>query len=155
MRGVAAALFAAAIFALAACARTRPGPAEVDPRNDLCAFCRMPVSDRRLAAQIAQSGEETKFFDDIGCLRDHLAGGSLPRRAAIYVADHRTGAWVPAEKALFTRCPSVATPMGSHLLAHADASSRDRDPAARGGAPVTMGGALGPSSAPATGGNAP
>ena len=155
MRGIAATLLAAAILALAACARTRPAPAEVDPRNDLCASCRMPVSDRRLAAQIAESGEEPKFFDDIGCLRDHLAGRSLSERAAIYVADHGTGAWVPAEKAVFTRCPSVATPMGSHLLAHAGASSRDRDPAARGGAPVTMREALGPSSVPATGGSAP
>jgi copper chaperone NosL len=152
MRRSAAKFLALAILAAAGCARGRPAPAQLDPRNDLCAWCRMPVSDRRLAAQIVRSGEEPKFFDDLGCLRDHLSGRVLSPRAAIYVADHRTGAWVSAEAAVYTRCPAVSTPMGSHLLAHADAASRDHDPAARAGEPVTMREALGPS-APAGGGN--
>ena len=154
MRRPAMALLSVAILTVAACARGKPAPASLDPRNDLCASCRMPVSDRRLSAQLVESGEEPKFFDDLGCLRNHLSGRAPSSRAAIYVADHRTGAWVPAEAAVYTRCPSVSTPMGSHLLAHTDASSRDRDPAARGGEPVTMREALGPS-APARGGNAP
>lgn len=154
MRCSAARLIALAIVTAASCARGRPGPAGLDPRNDLCASCRMPVSDRRLSAQVVQSGEEPKFFDDLGCLRGHLSGRALSPRAAIYVADHRTGAWVPAEAAVYTRCPAVSTPMGSHLLAHSDASSRDRDPAARGGEPVTMREALG-APAPGGGGNAP
>ena len=154
MRRATLAFLVLAALAAAACARGKPAPADLDPRNDLCSSCRMPVSDRRLSAQIVESGEEPKFFDDLGCLRDHLSGRALSPRAAIYVADHRTGAWVPAEAAVYTRCPSVSTPMGSHLLAHADASSRDRDPAARNGEPVTMREVLGPS-APAGGGNAP
>lgn len=148
-------LLAAGILALAACGGAPPAPTPLDPRNDLCASCRMPVSDRRLAAQIVESGGEPRFFDDIGCLQSHLAGRAPSRRAAIYVADHRTGAWVSAEKAVYTRCPSLWTPMGSHLVAHEDASSRDRDPVARGGTAVTMAEALGRSSTPAAGGNAP
>jgi copper chaperone NosL len=80
------------------------------------------------------------------------------------VADHRTRAWVAADRALYTRCPAVSTPMGSHLIAHADAASRDRDAVTRGGTAVTIGEALGPSvspdgpkentPAPATGGKA-
>ena len=53
------------------------------------------------------------------------------------MADHRTGAWVRAETALYTKVASLETPMGSHLIAHADAASRDADPAARGGVPRT------------------
>jgi hypothetical protein len=32
--------------------------------------------------------------------------------------------------------PSLETPMGSHIIAHATEASRDADPAARGGEPV-------------------
>ena len=47
-------------------------PAALDTRNETCRSCRMPVSDPRLAAQLAAPGEEPVFFDDIGCLRDFL-----------------------------------------------------------------------------------
>ena len=119
----------------AACGGGPPTPSEVDTRNDTCAHCRMTVSDPNLAAQIAAPGEEPRFFDDIGCLKEYLAGGATsPRGAVACVADHRTGEWVRADRALYTRVPELATPMDSHLMAHADLASRDRDPGAQGGA---------------------
>jgi copper chaperone NosL len=128
---------AAAIVALLACGSGVPKPAPLDTTNDRCAYCRMPVSDSRLAAQIVAPAEEPRFFDDLGCLAGELArSGGLPSRSVVYVADHRSGDWIPRETAVFTRSPAAETPMASHLLAHADAASRDRDPAARGGAPV-------------------
>jgi copper chaperone NosL len=139
------ALRAAALATLlaSACPRGEPSPAKLDPRTEACAFCRMAVSDPRSAAQLVAPGEEPLFFDDIGCLRGRLAASPPPRGAAAFVADHRTGAWVRAERAVYTHQPAVETPMGSHLLAHSDAASRDADPAARGGRPVAAGEALG------------
>ncbi|MGH9368979.1 MAG: nitrous oxide reductase accessory protein NosL [Thermoanaerobaculia bacterium] len=130
---------AAAVFLAAGCAGSEVPPAELDAGNQLCASCRMPVDDPRLAAQITAPREEPRFFDDIGCLADYLSVSQpLQKGAVLYVADHHTKAWVRAEKALFTRSPRVDTPMGSHLVAHADAASRDRDPAAREGTPVSF-----------------
>ncbi len=124
----------AAIFlVLLACGRGAPPPAELDTRNELCAFCRMPVSDRRLAAQILSRGADPRFFDDLGCLAGLLARDGRPAGSAIYVTDHATGRWVPAESAVYTRSAVLQTPMGSGLLAHADVVSRDADSAARGG----------------------
>ena len=105
-------------------------PAAVDTRNDSCAHCRMTVSDVRFAGQIVAPGEEPRFFDDVGCLRDYLKQHAAPTGATAYVADHRTKAWVVAAKAVYVRNEQVDTPMGSHLLAFADAASRDA------GAPV-------------------
>jgi copper chaperone NosL len=108
----------------------------------------MPVSNPRLAAQLAAPGEEPRFFDDIGCLRDFLSRGAQPAPGAVaYVADHRTGAWVPADRAVFSRCSSVETPMNSHIVAHADAASRASDPSASACAPLApseLFGAAGP-----------
>jgi copper chaperone NosL len=126
----------AALLALLHCAGAEPAPAPLDAKNDLCRVCRMPVSDPHLAAELVAPGEEPLFFDDIGCLRDHLGRSPAASGGVAYVADHRTGAFVRADRAVFTRCAAVDTPMASHLLAHGDAASRDADPAARGGASV-------------------
>jgi copper chaperone NosL len=122
---------------LVACGTSVPEPAVLDTRNDVCGTCRMTVSMQKFAAQVVAPGELPVFFDDIGCLARYLKEHpDLPRGAASFVADHRTGAWAPAASAVFTRAPGVETPMGSHLLAHATVASRDADPAARDGADV-------------------
>jgi copper chaperone NosL len=119
-----------AVLGAAAC--TASGPAPLDTRNDACAWCRMAVSDPRFAAQLALPGEDPRFFDDVGCLSDYLrAKPDLAEGARAYVADHRTKAWVDAATAVYTRVGAVEAPMRSHLVAHADAASRDAD--ARGG----------------------
>jgi copper chaperone NosL len=123
------------IALLSACAAGAPPPVVIDTRNDACRHCRMIVSDLRVAAQIVAPGEEPLVFDDIGCLRDYLASAPASNDAVVYVADHRTGAWVEAGDAVFTK-GTVETPMNSGIIAHADAASRDADDAARGGTAV-------------------
>lgn len=102
-------------------------PAQVDTRNDACANCRMPVSDVRFAGQIVAPGEDPRFFDDLGCLRDFLKKAAAAKGAIAYVADHRTKEWVAAHKAVYVRNEQVQTPMASHVIAFADAASRDAD----------------------------
>lgn len=132
-----------------ACTRGSVQPSAVDTRNDSCTNCRMAVSDGRFAAQLAAPGEEPKFFDDLGCLHDYLAKKPhLPIGTVAFVADHRSGAWVRASQAVFARREMLETPMGSHLIAHADASSRQADPAAAGGKSVSREEIFGPSGPP-------
>jgi len=93
-------------------------------------------------------GENPRFFDDLGCLADFLKAGKAPSRAVAFVADHRTKAWVRADRAVYTRVPGLETPMGSHVIAHADAASRDADADARGGSPVAVSEMFGPGGPP-------
>lgn len=102
-------------------------PVSLDPDNDTCRFCRMPVSQPALAAQLVAPGEEPAFFDDIGCLSRFLARQAAPRGAVAFVTDHRTGEWVRADLAVYARVPSIDTPMGSHLVAHRDLASQAAD----------------------------
>jgi copper chaperone NosL len=102
--------------------------------GDTCAHCRMAVSNARFAGQIAAPGEEPLFFDDIGCLVKALGGKPLDHA---YVSDHRTREWIPAKTALYTRVPALETPMGSHIIAHANERSRRADADATGGKPMT------------------
>ena len=149
MRPLARPAFLAAALAVLACGGGPVRPAALDTKHDACRSCRMPVSDPRVAAQLAAPGEEALFFDDIGCLRDFLGSGQPPKPGAVaFVADHRTGAWVPATGAVFSRCPSVETPMGSHLLAWTDDASRSADAARQGCAPLEGTAVFGPGGPP-------
>lgn len=129
-------------FAAIACADGAARPVDIAMNSDACAHCRMTIVSKTTAAEIVAPGEEPRFFDEVGCLRDYLAHTTIPPDAAVFVADHRTGAWVDARTAVFART-SVSTPMVSGLLAYADAGSRDADPAARGGAPIEVATVLG------------
>ena len=134
---------------LLGCTSGPPGPVALDTKNEQCAFCRMAVSDARFAAQLVAPGEEAKFFDDIGCFADYLAQKKpLPKGALGYVADHQTKAWVRAEQALYTKVPALETPMASHIVAHSEAATRDADPAAKGGLPLTLQEVYGPQGPP-------
>ncbi|HET7754536.1 MAG TPA: nitrous oxide reductase accessory protein NosL [Anaeromyxobacteraceae bacterium] len=141
---------AAMLLALAiGCRRSPPGPAALDTRHDTCAHCRMAVSDVHFAAQLVAPGEEPRFFDDIGCLRDWLhANPRVPARAIAFVADHGDGRWVPAASAVYVRVPGLQTPMGSHLIAHVAAMSTAADPSATGGTQLTAADVFGPSGPP-------
>lgn len=127
----------------AACAPGPPQPLDIRAGEDTCAHCRMTIVSMTTAAQIVEPGEEPIMFDEIGCLWSFVAGTPLGGGAIVFVADHRTGEWVDAATAVFTRT-SVHTPMSSGLLAHADLASQEADPAAQGGAPVTLEAVLGP-----------
>jgi hypothetical protein len=75
-------------------------------------------------------------------LPDVRAGRRAPSRsthdAAVFVADHRSGAWVPAASAVYTRSAAHRTPMASGIFAHADSASRDADPGVAHGETVAV-----------------
>lgn len=123
----------------AGCVAGPPGPAPLDTATETCRSCRMAVSDARLAAQVVAPGEDAVFFDDLACLEAYLEGQASISERVVYVADHRTAAWVAAAGAIYTRTLHVQTPMGGGVIAHADAASRGADPASLGGtdAPIS------------------
>ena len=128
-----------ALTSLMACAPSVPQPAAFDAANEPCRYCRMVGSDGRFAAELVAPREEPVWFDDIGCLANYLAtAASLAPGTVAYVADHRTREWVPAATAVYAMDDSIATPMNSHLVAHASTASRaaDEDVRATGAIPI-------------------
>jgi copper chaperone NosL len=132
-------ILAAVSIVVIACGASVPPPAVLDATHEPCGSCRMVVSDPRFASQIVAPYEEPKFFDDLGCLTRYLAETpALPKGAVVYVADHRTKAWVRADRAVYTRVDALAAPMGSRVVAHETAASRDADQDASKGTPLVV-----------------
>jgi copper chaperone NosL len=115
----------------AACGRGGTGPVPFQTGAP-CAYCRMTLVSPELAAEIVAPGEDPRFYDDIGCLANDLRKVAARPGARVYVADHRTAAPIDAATARYTRVDTLETPMGSHLVAHADDASRRADPAVQG-----------------------
>jgi copper chaperone NosL len=92
----------------------------------------MIISDARNAAQAVSPSDDTRFYDDIGCLaRDRAARAKGLR---LFVRDGAADGWLPVEQAFFARPAGLETPMGYGITAFAsEAAARraDRDGTAR------------------------
>src|SRR5512133_2134668 len=94
-------LVAVAALVVLAC---KPSPDELSPGKEQCAACGMEISKTKFAAQLVAHGQGTLFFDDISCLAAYLDDPQhYAANSVAYVADHRTGEWVPASKAIYAR----------------------------------------------------
>jgi copper chaperone NosL len=129
-------IVAAWVLLDAGCGAGSTAPAVLDPGHENCGTCRMVISDASFASQIVTPNEEPRFFDDFGCLTRYLDLHGLPATGRVYVADHRTHAWIPAGRAVYTVARDATAPMGSHVIAHESTASRDLDTDARGGTPM-------------------
>lgn len=107
--------FAVFVLIVTACTIGEVEPAQPDPSSQ-CAGCRMTVSDLRFATQLVAPGEEPRFFDDIGCMRKYFARHSAEAAWTGFVSDYRTKRWVGVAKAEYWKCPSIETPMSSHVV---------------------------------------
>lgn len=105
---------------LAACTARPPQPVEIDPA-DVCAFCKMAISEKRYAAEIIDASGNAFKFDDIGCMV-HFAEqrGWISHPPARFVHDYDSSAWLEAGRAMFVRSPEIPSPMASGLIAVQD-----------------------------------
>lgn len=99
-----------------ACRAERPKPAEIDP-GDICAYCKMVISERKYAAQFVDRQGSVFKFDDIGCMLRFVKEHRLRQQiAAYYVTDYGSRTWREAEEAVYLRT-ALASPMRSGLVA--------------------------------------
>jgi copper chaperone NosL len=113
------------IVATACGSRAKPKPIEIVLNEDSCAQCRMAVSQRPFAAEIAKPSGTADVFDDIGCLVTYVKEKGLPESSAVYVTDFKTGAWLDAQTACYLWARDLATPMSYGLAAFVSAQDAE------------------------------
>jgi len=85
----------------------------------------MLISSDRDGGEIVSATEDTRFYDDVGCLAADWEARRGDARAYVRVA----GGWRDAEAASFAQPAEARTAMGSGIVAFAaagDARSADR-----------------------------
>jgi nitrous oxide reductase accessory protein NosL len=120
-------LTAIAWLATAACVAQARSPEPIPLDRVQCAHCGMVISTEAGAAQIVTSGEDTRFYDDVGCL---IAGGHAGQGTEGVFVRSADGVWTDARTASFARSATAHTAMGSGIVAYATiaaARAADRD----------------------------
>jgi len=108
---------AIASLSIAGCTAQARSPEPVPVDRVECARCRMLISTEAGAGEMLSSREDTRFYDDIGCLAADWGrrrnGGSV---AYVKLA---AGGWREAGSAWFAQPAAARTPMGSGFVAFA------------------------------------
>ncbi|RMG44696.1 MAG: hypothetical protein D6723_19045 [Acidobacteria bacterium] len=118
-------------LSLGGCTEGRPQPVPIQLNEDMCAFCRMAISEKRFAAEMINVDGEVFKFDDIGCMIRFVRMRQQKETArAFFVNDYHRRQWLEAERAFFVYARELRTPMDSHLVAFrergaAEAFARD------------------------------
>jgi nitrous oxide reductase accessory protein NosL len=111
------------------CATEARSPEPVPIDRVECARCRMLISSESGSGEIVSPSEETRFYDDIGCLAADWPSHRKGARAFVRLGD---GAWTEAQTASYAQPASARTQMGSGIAAFATATeARAADPGGR------------------------
>lgn len=94
--------------------------------EDMCARCKMAISEKRYAVEFLTEDGMAYKFDDTACLvsamQDRRGRDDI---AVVYVVDYSTRQWLTADSAWFVRSPELKTPMGSGIAAFGDRAAAD------------------------------
>ena len=104
----------------AGCAAQARSPEPVPVDRAECARCRMLISTEAGAGEIVTAHEDTRFYDDVGCL---AADWKAHAREATAFVRVESGGWVDARQAWFAHPERARTAMASGLLAYATADA--------------------------------
>jgi copper chaperone NosL len=115
----------------------RTGPEPIAYGRDTCAHCRMHLSQPGFAGELRDRHGTLTKYDDLGCLLRAM----VAMRAEVpeaWVEDHGGGGLVPLLGTTLVRSERGETPMGSGIVAFADAAAADAFVAASAGRRVAL-----------------
>jgi copper chaperone NosL len=111
-----------AIATLVACGNRPLRPIDVDA-TDMCARCRMAISQSRYAAELIDRDGDVRKFDDIGCMVRYTQDNHLdPRQQNYFVMDYGSRHWLEAARAFYVRSEAIPSPMSGGIVAFPDRS---------------------------------
>lgn len=108
------------LLTMTACESRSLQPVDIEP-GEMCAMCKMAISEKRYAAEAVGTDESVFKFDDVGCfLRFIRERGLKDTPAAFFAVDFESGGWIDARQAVYVKSEAVPSPMASGLLAVKD-----------------------------------
>lgn len=108
-----------------ACAKRSLSPEPLPVDRVECARCRMLISTDSGGGEIVSATQDTRFYDDIGCLAADWKAHHGDARAFVRIA----GGWSDVQAASFAQPADARTAMGSGIVAlpaAGDARAADR-----------------------------
>lgn len=105
------------VAVFANCQRQTVEPVALAP-EDMCAYCKMAISEKRYAAELIDSEGQAFKFDDIGCLVNFIKNRkNATKIVAYFVIDFDERQWTNADDAYYVHSSELATPMNGGIIA--------------------------------------
>jgi copper chaperone NosL len=115
---------------LIGCGASRLEPVALMP-EDMCAYCKMAISEKQYAAELIDGEGQVFKFDDLGCMAKFVKSNKdQAKPGAYFVMDFESRQWTKAADAYYVRSPELTTPMRGGMIAFKD-ESKARDAVAR------------------------
>ncbi len=112
------AILAIGLFSFSSC--SNPGPKAVKMNEDVCAFCKMTVTDPLFVSQLTTRKGRQYVFDDLSCMTAYTKDNTNVEYDRFYVADFCSPpTFIDLEKAMLLRSDSLRSPMGGNVAAFA------------------------------------
>lgn len=106
------------LFTISAC--SNPGPRPVKLNEDVCAYCKMTVTDALFASQLTTLKGRQYVFDDLSCMTAYKKENTVVEYDRFYVADFCNPlTFIDLDKAILLRSDSLRSPMGGNVAAFA------------------------------------
>ena len=107
------------------------GPQQIYYGEDVCARCKMIISEEGFSSQFTLPGGEVRKFDDLGCMIHYVSHGEpgeVERNEikSYYVRDYSSGEWIDGASAYYVGSKNITTPMGYGIIAFGDIGSANQ-----------------------------
>lgn len=108
------------LLLLVGCETSKFEPVALAP-EDMCAYCKMAISEKRYAAELIDSEGQAFKFDDIGCMVNFIKSKkNTAKVVAYFVMDFDERQWIKATDASYVRSSELNTPMNGGIIAFKD-----------------------------------
>jgi copper chaperone NosL len=107
---------------LASCGSRSLRPIDIDA-TDVCARCKMAMSEKWYAAEMIDGDGNVRKFDNVDCMIRYAAANGIEDKSAVFfVMDSEGRKWLNARKAFLVKSVSIPGPMGDGILATDDSA---------------------------------
>ena len=115
-------LIAFGMMTLMAC--SSPGPRDLKVNEDMCAYCKMTITEPAFAAQLTTVQGRHYLFDDVACMAGYRKENPNLKYDHFYVADVcNASVFIDVEKATFLYSEDFRSPMGGNTGGFANQDS--------------------------------
>lgn len=119
---LASVLMAAGMLTLMACGAS--GPRDLKINEDICAYCKMTITEPAFAAQLTTVQGRHYLFDDVSCMAGYWKENPNLKYDQFYVADVcNAPVFIDVEKATFLHSEDFRSPMGGNIGGFANQDS--------------------------------
>lgn len=106
-----------------------PEPEPIRFGEDLCAYCKMMISDKRFGAELVTHKGKLQKFDSAECLAAWHLGGQTPQEDihSLWVVDFsRPEQLIDATQAVYLQSKDLHSPMSLNISAFSDRATADK-----------------------------